>query len=62
MEFNKNEKDVEEMTEIENKEEMISVSALEKIKGLFVNKSEEEETVEKAEEETATTETSTDAL
>ena len=59
--INKNEKDVEEMTEIENKEEMISVSALEKIKGLFVNKSEqEEETVEKAEEEPATTEPSTD--
>ena len=60
--INKNEKDVEEMTEIENKEEMISVSALEKIKGLFVNKSEEEkeETVEKAEEEPVTTETSTD--
>ena len=52
--INKNEKDVEEMTEIENKEEMISVSALEKIKGLFVNKSEDEVTVEKAEgEETA---------
>ena len=59
--INKNEKDVEEMTEIENKEEMISVSALEKIKGLFVNKSEqEEETVEKAEEEPVITETSTD--
>ena len=61
--INKNEKDVEEMTDIENKEEMISVSALEKIKGLFVNKSEEEkeETVEKAEEEpVATTEASAD--
>ena len=59
--INKNEKDVEEMTDIENKEEMISVSALEKIKGLFVNKSEqEEETVEKAEEEPVITETSTD--
>lgn len=57
--INKNEKDVEEMTDIENKEEMISVSALEKIKGLFVNKS-EEETVEKAEEEPVTTEPSTD--
>lgn len=49
--INKNEKDVEEMTNTENKEEMISVSALEKIKGLFVNKSEEEVTVEKAEGE-----------
>ena len=59
--INKNEKDVEEMTDIENKEEMISVSALEKIKGLFVNKSEqEEETVEKAEEEPVATEPSTD--
>ena len=52
--INKNEKDVTEMTDVENKEEMISVSALEKIKGLFVNKSEDEVTVEKAEgEETA---------
>ena len=49
--INKNEKDVEEMTEIENKEEMMSVSAFEKLARLFVNKSEEEVTVEKAEGE-----------
>ena len=57
--INKNEKDVEEMTEIEKEKEMISVSALERIKGLFVTKS--EEAVEKAEEgEVITEETSTD--
>lgn len=49
--INKNEKDVEEMTNTENKEEMISVSAFEKLARLFVNKSEEEVTVEKAEGE-----------
>lgn len=60
--INKNEKDVEKMTDVENKEEMISVSALEKIKGLFVNKSEEEDdaTVEKAEEDATVEEPSTD--
>ena len=59
--INKNEKDVEEMTEIENKEEMISVSALEKIKGLFVNKSEDAtgKTEEVVTEETSTDETVT---
>lgn len=57
--INKNEKDVEEMTEIEKEKEMISVSALERIKGLFVTKS--EEAVEKAEEgEVTVEETSTD--
>lgn len=55
--INKNEKkmDVEEMTE--NNEEMISVSALEKIKGLFVNKAEEEVATE---EPVATEEASAD--
>ncbi len=49
--INKNEKDVIEMTEVENKDEMISISALERVKDLFgINKSETEVTVEKAEE------------
>ena len=53
--INKNEKDVEEMTE--NKEEMISISALEKVKDLFgINKSENDNQAE----ETANAESSTD--
>lgn len=59
--INKNEKDVEEMTDEANKDEMISISALERVKDLFgINKS-EEVTVDKADEEEAVVETTTEA-
>ena len=52
--INKKQKDVEEMTEA-NKDEMISISALERVKDLFgITKSETEVTVEKADEEVVT--------
>ena len=56
--INKNEKDVTEMTEVEKQDEMISISALERVKDLFgINKSEtpvtEETEVAETTEQTA---------